>query len=61
MPYAVGDAVYTLNILPNGKWLIGEITADAFMCALSVLEGRFGKTIFLTVEEAKAALEKLME
>mgnify|MGYP001119266295 CR=1 FL=1 len=59
LPCAVGDTVYTLNPLMNGKTVIGETTADAFFCALGMLEGRFGKTIFLTKEEAEAALEKL--
>lgn len=59
LPCAVGDTVYTLNALPNGKTVIGETTADAFMCALCMLEGRFGKTIFLTAEEAEAALEMM--
>ena len=56
---AVGDTVYTLNPLQSGKIVIGETTADAFMCALGMLEGRFGKTIFLTQEEAEAALKEL--
>lgn len=59
LPVAVGDTVYTLNPLMNGKTVVGETTADAFMCALGMLEGRFGKTIFMSLEEAEAALEKL--
>ena len=59
LPCAVGDTVYTLNPLLNGKTVIGETTADAFLCALGMLEGRFGKTIFLTLEEAEAALKEL--
>lgn len=55
LPCAVGDTVYVLNTLQNGKNVIGETTADAFMCALCMLEGRFGKTVFLTAGEAKAA------
>lgn len=51
---AVGDTVYTINPLPGGKTVIGETTADAFMCALGMLEGRLGKTIFLALEEAEA-------
>lgn len=58
-PVAVGDTVYTLNPLMNGKTAIGETTADAFFCALVMLEGRFGKTVFLTREEAEAALKEL--
>ena len=61
LPCAVGDTVYTLNPLLNGKTVIGETTADAFFCALVMLEGRFGKTVFLTREEAEAALEELRD
>ncbi len=61
LPCAVGDTVYTLNPLLNGKTVIGETTADAFFCALVMLEGRFGKTVFLTREEAEAALKEMSE
>lgn len=61
LPCAVGNTVYTLNTLQNGKTVIGETTADAFMCALCTMEGRFGKTVFLTAEEAEAALEKILK
>lgn len=45
------------NPLENGKIMIAETTADAFVCALCMLEGRFGKTVFPTYEEAVAALQ----
>lgn len=61
LPVAVGDTVYTLNPLPGGKTVIGETTADAFMCALGMLEGRFGKTIFLSLQEAEDALKEMRE
>lgn len=61
LPCLVGDTVYTLNPLLNGKTVIGETTADAFMCALGMLEGRFGKTIFLSLEAADAALKELRD
>lgn len=61
LPVAVGDTVYTLNPLQSGKNVIGETTADAFICALGMLEGRFGKTIFLTKESAEAALKEMSE
>lgn len=57
LPFAVGDTAYTINTLPSGKAVIGEIEADAFFCALCMLDGRFGKTVFLTREEAEAALK----
>lgn len=59
LPCAVGDNVYTLNHLPNGKTVIEENATDIFMYALRMLEGRFGKTMFLTMEEAEAALNKI--
>ena len=58
LPCAVGDTVYTLNTLPSGKKAIGETQTDAFMCALGMLEGRFGKMMFLTLEEAESALKE---
>lgn len=58
-PCAVGDTVYTLNTLLSGKTVIEETTADAFICALSMLEGRFGETIFLTKEADKAKLAEM--
>lgn len=60
LPCAVGDTVYTLNPLPSGKIVIGETTADAFMCALGMLKGRFGETIFLTNQEAAAKLAEMV-
>ena len=59
LPCAVGDTVYTLNPLPSGKIVIGETTADAFMCALGMLKGRFGETIFLTYQEAEDKLAEM--
>lgn len=59
LPCAVGDVVYTLNPLPGGKNIIAETEADAFLCALCIIEGRFGKYVFPTREEAEAALKEL--
>lgn len=56
---AVGDTVYTLNTLPGGKTVIGEITADSFICALGMLEGRFAGMIFPTKEAAAAKLAEM--
>ena len=58
LPCAVGDTVYTLNTLPDGKIIIGETTADAFFCALGMIEGRFRQTIFLTRQAAEDKLQK---
>lgn len=59
LPLAVGDTAYTLNPLPSRKTVVAETKADAFFCALCALEGRFGKTIFTTQEEAEQALKDL--
>lgn len=56
---AVGDTVYTLNTLPSGRTIIGELEADEFFCALCAVNGRFGKTAFLTHEEAEKARNQL--
>lgn len=56
LPFAVGDTVYTLNKLQSGKTIIAETTTDSFFCALCTLEGRFGKTVFFTRQEAEQAL-----
>lgn len=51
----VGDTVYTLNTLKNGKIVLGQVEEiDAFFIALCMMENRFGKTVFLTKEEAKS-------
>lgn len=61
LPLAVGDTAYTLNPLPSGKTVVAETKADAFFCALCTLEGRFGKTVFATQEEAEQALKDMEE
>ncbi len=58
LPCAVGDTVYAINTLPrSGKKIIVKLEADTFFCALSVIENRFGKTVFLTQKEAEAAFQ----
>jgi hypothetical protein len=58
LPCKVGDAVYSIHTLPNsGKKVIAEVQTDLFFIVLSVCEGRFGKTVFLTRAEADAALD----
>lgn len=61
LPCMVGSTVYTINTLQGGKTVIGETTADAFFCALGMIEGRFGQTIFLTQQEAEAKLEEIAQ
>lgn len=41
------------------EYYIAETIADAFFCALSMLEGKFGQSIFLTQEEAEAKLKEM--
>lgn len=55
LPFAVGETVYTLNPLPGGDVVIVETVLDEFMAALCLLEGRLGKTLFRTWEEANIA------
>lgn len=60
LPCKVGDKVYQIHTLPksNRKVLV-EAIADEFFITLCTLEKRFGKTVFLTKEEAESALEKM--
>ncbi len=48
LPCAVGTMVYFIH----------QTSADEFMLTLCVLEGRFGKTVFLTQEAAVTALKE---
>lgn len=41
------------------EYYIAETITDTFFCALSMLEGRLGKSIFLTKEEAEAKLKEM--
>lgn len=60
LPCKVGDTVYTLNTLKNKKIVLGQIEEiDAFFIALCMMENRFGKTVFLTKEEAEAKLKEM--
>lgn len=60
LPCAVGDTVWQIHTLPRtNRKIIAEVKADAFFITLCTLEGRFGKTVFLTREEAESALEKM--
>ncbi len=60
LPCKAGDTVWQIHTLPRtNRKIIAEVEADAFFITLCVLEGRFGKTVFFTREEAEAALEKM--
>ena len=59
LPCKVGDTVYSIHKTLSGKYVAAEVIADKFFLMLSVAENRFGKTVFLTRQEAEAALEKM--
>ena len=55
LPCKVGDTVYhTVN-----NRILEVENVDLFFLLLSVAEGRFGRTVFLTREEAEKKLEEL--
>lgn len=52
LPCNIGDTVYSIHKVASGRHAIFEVKADAFFITLSVIEGRFGKTVFLNRQEA---------
>ena len=54
LPCNIGDTVYSIHKVSSGRHGIFEVKADAFFITLSVIEGRFGKTVFLNRQEAVA-------
>ena len=54
LPCKVGDTVYHIV----GRIILEVENVDLFFLLLSVAEGRFGKTVFLTKEEAETMLKK---
>ena len=60
LPCKVGDTVYTIHSVAPNRNMICEIdNVDKFFLMLSVAEERFGKTVFLTKEEAEQALAEM--
>ncbi len=59
LPCAVGDTVYAIEKSQTGRYMIYQMTADRFHCAIWMLSGKFGKCIFPTYEEAETALGEL--
>lgn len=57
LPCAVGTMVYFMHQTSTNP-IITCTNADEFMLTLCVLEGRFGKTVFLTQEAAVTALKE---
>lgn len=62
LPCKVGDTVYAIHSVAPNRNMICEIdNVDKFFLMLSVAEERFGKTVFLTKEEAEQALKQMGE
>ena len=59
LPCKVGDKVYSVHSAGLSHAMIAEVYADAFCLMLCVAEGRFGKTVFTTREEAEAKLKEM--
>ena len=60
LPCMVGTLAYVIHYIDRGKKpVLTSVKLDEFMLVLSVIENRFGKTVFLTKEEAFSALDKL--
>ena len=59
LPCAVGDKVYSVHSAGLSHGVIAEVDKDAFFLMLCVAEGRFGKTVFTTQEEAEAKLSEM--
>lgn len=60
LPCKVGDTVYPIHSVSPNRHVICQIdNVDKFFLMLSVSEERFGKTVFLTKEEAEQALKRM--
>lgn len=60
LPCKVGTMVYQIHTLQRtNRKIIAAVDADAFFLTLCVIEGRFGKSVFLTQKEAQDALAEL--
>lgn len=57
LPCKMGDTVYMIYNHSKNRRIIEAIKIDMFFLMQAVMEGRFGKTMFLTEEEAKEALK----
>ena len=57
LPCKVGDTVYSIHSAGLSKPMIATLEIDLFFLILAFCEGRFGKTVFLTREEAEKALK----
>lgn len=59
LPCKVGDKVYSVHSAGLSHAVIAEVDTDAFFLMLCVAEGRIGKTVFTTKEEAEAKLKEM--
>ncbi len=58
LPCAVGDTVYSICNMMNRRFIY-PLKVDSLILAVNTINERFGKTVFLTREEAEAALKEL--
>lgn len=59
LPCKVGDTVYAIHGISESRNLIYDFKIDALHLTLNAINGGFGKTIFLTREEAEAAIQEV--
>lgn len=59
LPCTVGDTVYTIYRASPDTHFLYDFKIDALHLALAAICGTFGKTLFLTREEAEASLKEL--
>ena len=59
LPCKVGDKMYSVHSAGLSHAVIAEVDTDAFFLMLCVAEGRIGKTVFTTKEEAEAKLKEM--
>lgn len=59
LPCAVGDTVYAIYSVTSSIHNIYDFEIDARRLAVNAVNGNFGKTVFVTREEAETALENM--
>lgn len=58
LPCAVRDTVYAIYSISESRHIVYDFEIDALHLVLNVMNEEFGKTVFLTREEAEAALKE---
>lgn len=62
LPCKVGDIIYRFWYADNAPYKVQEQTVRTLSNLVAIMEsGEIGKTVFLTHEEAEAALQKMKE